>query len=68
MKRAEVVSICLSDCCAGEPQALIGLIDYLVHDCRISLDRLLEIADRKFGIAPALMLRTLQSIYPELIH
>lgn len=50
MKRKELIASCLVDAAFGEPHPLMGLIDYLHYDCRISKKRIASMASRHFYI------------------
>lgn len=59
MKRTTMIRICLNDACNGELHPLMGLIDWLVVDKGISLERIVRIANRKFGIPVTTAIATL---------
>ncbi len=50
VSRTEMIHDIILDAAHGENTALIGLIDYLIHDQEIAAERILAIADRRFHI------------------
>lgn len=40
----------LDDLAHNEPQPIIGLIDYMLNDCQVPLDRLITFTHRNFNI------------------
>lgn len=48
--RNEMIQGIILDAAHGDRTALIGLLDYLIHDKDISADRILAIADRRFHV------------------
>lgn len=65
--RAEMIQDIILDAAHGERTALIGLLDYLMHDQDISADRILAIADRRFHI-PARCLLPYINVVQEYIN
>jgi hypothetical protein len=60
MKRAQIVREAMIDASSGSCHVLFGMIDHLLVDCEISVDRIMAIAWRRFGIPYAVTLATIQ--------
>lgn len=49
----------------GEPETLVGLIDYLTIDCGIEVYRLVEFAERRFHVTRQQAIQTIKRAYFE---
>jgi hypothetical protein len=68
MIRKDLIRSCLMDACHGEPHPLMGLLDYLVYDCHISLERLVDIGERSFGLPKQAGYGAIYDLRPEMIQ
>lgn len=68
MIRKDIVRMCLMDAVHGEPHPLMGLLDYLVYDCHISLDRIVEIGERQFHLPKQAGYGAIYELRPEFIQ
>jgi hypothetical protein len=60
-----IARIAVTEAAHGEPEALIGLIDYLTIDCGIEVYRLVEFAERRFHVSRQQAIRTIKQAYFE---
>lgn len=67
MKRIEIVSLALIDAVNGDLTTISGLLDYMVYDCHVPLERLMRIAKRQFKIPESCLIELLSylSVYPD---
>lgn len=68
MTRKEVITLCLMDACQGEPHPLMGLLDYLIVECKINPDRLVDIAERHFALPRPAAWGCLYDLHPTAIQ
>lgn len=55
-----LITLIISDAARGDFRPLMGMIDYLVADRNVPLLRLVDIAERRFGIPRHVSASTLQ--------
>ena len=60
MKKVEVVQSALLDAMSGDLFPLMNLLDYLLYDKQIPLERLLEFAEKKFVLPKEITLETVK--------
>jgi len=48
MKRVDIINLAFYDALHGDMTTLSGLLDYLLYDCGVSLERLVKLAIRKY--------------------
>lgn len=68
MIRKEIMRRCFMEACRNQPQALIGVLDYLLIECQISPERLVDIAERQFGIPRPAAWGALYDLHPGAIQ
>jgi hypothetical protein len=59
MLHAKIVRSVLLDVASGDRHSLMGLIDWLVHDCNYPLDRVVAVAQRIWGIPAEVTILTI---------
>ncbi len=63
--KRQLVKQALTEFLQGEPNTLVGLVDYLTIDCGIDLERVLEISERQFKIPRHCAIKILRHAYRE---
>lgn len=63
MKHTQMIRTFITEAGHGDNCALQGLIDYLVYEKHIPFERILEIAERHFGIRRDVLLFTLVTVH-----
>lgn len=68
MTRYQQVTYCLDSACRGNPKPLSMMLHFLILGCRIPPDRLVDIADRCFGVPTQAAWGALYELTPEAIQ
>lgn len=63
MTKTQMVRIILLDAAYGDVFPLMGLLDWLIYDKNIPLERILQVAERRFSLPLSTQIKTLCSIY-----
>lgn len=57
-----MVRICFTDLLQGDPWTFLGLVDWLIYDKNIPLERLLTIGSKQLQVSRDTLLSTLKTL------
>ena len=60
-----ITRLAVLEAAQGDPETLVGLIDYLTIDCGVDVYRLVEFAERTFHVPRHVAIRTIKQAYYE---
>lgn len=58
----KIVELALTDAAHGDYFTLVGLLDFLISDRNVGINRIIGIADRQFKIPPHITVKALHEI------